>query len=221
LLLALVAVACTSGTETGNPPTEHTVSIMALGRATTTQALELDQAWLSLHKLSLVPCAPDAATVSTLDFPVDLFHDPPARVTFESAVSDYCGLHLEVAPSASAMPEELSGLSAFVTGVRSDDARFELRSVLETSLDFTSADGAFDTSELVLGVDPEPWFVDADIHGATVTPDGVALIDADDNPDILAAFEGDTALALALYADADGDGTLAGDELTPIATSGP
>jgi hypothetical protein len=221
LLLALAGVACTSGTETGSSSTEHTVSIMALGRETMAQALELDQAWLSLHELSLLPCASDAAAVSTSDFPIDLFRDQPARVTFESAVSDYCGLHLEVAPSASAIPEALSGLSAFVSGVRSDDVPFELRSTLETSFDLTSGGGAFAASELVLGVDLEPWFVDADLDGASVTPDGLALVDAGDNSDVLAAFEGATAPALALYADVDGDGTLAGDELTPVAAPSP
>ena len=57
LLVALGACACTSGTETGNPPTEHTVTIMALSRETTEQALVLDEGWLSLHRLAIVPCA--------------------------------------------------------------------------------------------------------------------------------------------------------------------
>ena len=218
LLLALGGAACTSGTETGNPPGEQAVTIMALERETTTQALSLGEAWLALHRLSLVPCAADAAVVSTVDYPVDLFADPPARATFETAVSDYCGVRIEIAPSPSATPEELTGLSAFISGTRSDDLPFEVRSTEQVTFDF-DAGTALDAAHLVLAVDPEPWFVDADVHGATTTPDGIALIDADNNPDILAAFEGDTALAIALYVDADGDGALAGDELTPVATA--
>jgi len=219
LLLALSGAACTSGTETGNPPGEQAVTIMALERETTTQGLLLDEAWLALHRLSLVPCAADAAVISTVDYPIDLFADPPARATFETAVSDYCGVRIEIAPSPSATPAELSGLSAFVSGIRSDDLPFELRSTLTATLDLTTGGTPLDAAHLVLGVTPEHWFYYADVHGAMTTPDGIALIDADNNPDVLAAFEDATAVAIALYVDADGDGALTGGELTPVATA--
>lgn len=219
LLLALAACACTSGTETGNPPTEHTITIMALSREAPTQALALDEGWLSLRRLALVPCAADAGTVSTYDFPIELFRDPPQSVTFETSVPDYCGVRAQIGPWPGATPAELSGLSAFVSGVRSDDLPFELRSTFAATLDFTSPSGALDSSHLVLGVLPEPWFADADVHGAATSPDGVAVVDGEHNAEVLAAFDAATPLAISLYADADGDGVLSGDEHMPVATA--
>jgi hypothetical protein len=113
----------------------------------------------------------------------------------------------------------LAGLSVFVGGVRSDGAPFTLASTLTRTLVLTSDTGPLDATKLVLGVTPEHWFADADVHGAAVSPEGAAVIDAEHNPEVLAGFEAATAPAFALYVDADGDETLTGEELTPVASA--
>jgi hypothetical protein len=218
LALAL-ASACSSGTETGNPPAAAELTIAALSNQAPTQGLVLEEARIFLEHLSLVPCDTSAAPLTTDDFPIDLFHDPPAHVTFESAVTDYCGVRLDVAPFGGSAPAALAGLSVFVSGVRSDDATFTLASTLAGTLVLVSDTGPLDATKLVLGVTPEHWFADADVHGAEVSPEGVAVIDALHNPDVLAGFEAGTAPAFALYVDADADGLLTGEELTPVATA--
>jgi hypothetical protein len=218
LALPLAALACTSGTETGNPPAAAELSITALSREVPAQGLALENAWVFVRRLSLVPCDASAASLSTYDFPIDLFHEPPARVTFESAVTEYCAVRLAIAPFGGSTPAELDGLSAFVNGTRSDDVPFELRSTLETTLELASANGPLDATKLVLGIELGHWFVDADVHGATTT-DGTALIDEESNPSVLEHFDAATALAFALYVDANGDGELTDDELTPVASA--
>jgi hypothetical protein len=217
--VALASVACTSGTETGSPSGGAELAIGALSSEPTAQGLLVDTAWVSLTRVTLVPCASDAARLSTYDLPADLLHQPPAHLSFESAVSDYCTVHLELGPSTTKNPAELSGLTALVTGTRSDDTPFEVWSTLTTSLDFTSPAGPLDAMRLFVGVNLDAWFADADVHGATTIGSGVALVDYLHNPDVLAAFDADVGLAFSLYVDANGDEQLTGDELTPVASA--
>jgi hypothetical protein len=221
-LLALASAACASGAGAGagDPPAAAELTLRSLSAEAPTQGLVLDGARIFLRRLSLVPCAADAASLSTYDFPIDLLHQPPARVTFESGVTEYCGVRLALAPFGGSTPAELAGLSALVRGVRSDDAPFELRSTLETTLELVTADGPLEATKLVLGVTPEHWFTDADVDGAATAED-VALIDAEHNGDVLAAFDAATSLAFALYVDTNGDGELTDEELAPVATAAP
>jgi hypothetical protein len=219
-LMTLVAAlnACTSGADAG-PSGGAEISLGALASGPTGQGLSLDRTWVSLSRVTLVPCASDAARLSTYDFPVNLLAASPAHLSFESAVSDYCAVHLELGPATASRPAELTGLSAFVTGARSDDEPFELRSTLATSLDFVSPVGPLDAMKLFVGVDLDAWFTDADVNGAAAGDSGVVLVDGTSNPDVLAAFDAGVGLAFSLYVDADGDEKLAGDELTPVASA--
>jgi hypothetical protein len=106
-----------------------------------------------------------------------------------------------------------------VGGQRKDGSEFSLTSAQKLTLDFDPTTVTkLDARNLVLGVDLEAWFANADVNGAELTDD-VALIDADHNADALAAFEDATSSAFALYVDADGDGTLTSDELEPVAAA--
>lgn len=184
-----------------------------------TASLNVDEVGLALEALEIVPCAPDAAPIGHVDYPVDLADDPPARANFESGVSDYCSMRLGVSPSLDAEPAELEGLAVHLFGVRSDDVPFELRSELELELELVTPSGEdFGTQYLALGFDLAAWLSGIDIDAAELS-DGVALIDADANAEMLAAFEANTASAVALYVDADADGVLDADELSSIASS--
>jgi hypothetical protein len=181
-------------------------------------ALSVDEVGLSLRTLEIVPCEADAAPLAHADFPVDLAVDPPARASFESGVSDYCAMRVDVAVSPDAEPAALEGLAVHLFGVRSDDVPFEVRSALDFELVLATPSGAdFGAKNLALGFDLALWLAGIDIDRATLT-DGIALVDSDANPELLAAFEANTASAVALYVDADRDGELDADELTSIAT---
>jgi hypothetical protein len=140
---------------------------------------------------------------------------------FESGVKEYCGVRLEIAPAASGAPPELEGLAVHVFGTRSDGVPFEIESTqtLTVVVESTPAGTPFDARHVVLGLDLATWFDGADVHGATTNADGVAFVDHATNPDVLTAFEANTSLAVALYADPDHDGIVDEDEMTPIATS--
>jgi hypothetical protein len=181
--------------------------------------LSVDEVGLSLRTLEIVPCAADAAPLAHVDYPVDLAVDPPARASFESGVSDYCALRVDVAPSTDVAPAALQGLAVHLFGVRSDDVRFEIRSALDFDLSLVTPSGsAFGAKHLALGFDLAVWLAGIDLGAAELT-DGVALVDSDVNAELLAAFQANTASAVALYVDADRDGVLDDDELSSIATS--
>ena len=222
-LVALAVSAC-GGSEDGMP-IDSTILTIALSATSTDAsavavrsdeaALDVEEVGLSLRELEIVPCDPDAGSVAVQDYPVELTVEPSAQANFESSVSEYCDMLVEIEESPVDGPQELVGLAVLVRGVRSDDVPFEVRSTLSHSVALRAPEsfGAY----LVLGFDLATWFDGVDVDGASVT-DGVALIDDQTNPSALAAFDANTPSAVALYVDADRDGVLDADELEPIAT---
>jgi len=216
LLPGVVAIAGCTG-ETDLPPDTAfpEISVSALGTEVSAQELALENAWLSLEKLTFVPCDPSSASLGTTDFRVNLFVDPPSSLMLDSGVSDYCSIQATLAPSTASSPSALEGSSVHVTGTLSDNTPFELASTVSISLEFVSAK-PLPVNRLWLGVDFETWFANADVARADVEDDTIT-IDAEHNSDVLAEFDDATGLALSLYVDADDDGHLTGDELEPVA----
>jgi hypothetical protein len=193
------------------------VSIAPLSREPTPQGVTLDSVELSLARVALVPCVADTALINAWDFPIPLFHEPAPRVIFECAVNYYCGVQLVRSPSpANDRLSDLAGYTALFRGTRSDGTPFELRSTATVSFDFHS-DSALAAGKLVLGADLASWLAGVDLDGAAAS-DGSVLVDADHNPDALAAFDAAVEDAFALYEDTNDDGALSDDELTPVAT---
>jgi hypothetical protein len=226
LYAALASNAC-GGSETAMP-IDSSITKIALTAVSTDEsavavrsdsaALSVEEAGLSLRELEIMPCSSDAASIGTRDYPVDLAFDPPALASFESGVSDYCGMRLAIAPSPADDPPELASLGLYVRGTRSDGLAFEIRSTLSLDVELLASSGAAFGQHLAVGFDLAAWFAGVDVDGASPT-DGVVLIDASSNTDVLSAFEANSASAVALYVDADRDGVLDADELEPIATS--
>lgn len=218
MTLGLMLLAACAGCSSSDDDTEDgEVTILPLSENAPNAGLTFDTAELSLREFSVQPCAPDAAALSVSDFPIDLFLDPPAGVEFVTGVSSYCGIQAKIGPATSADLPELQGSSVLLHGTRADGATFALTSGLVTTLSLESTE-PFDVRHLVLGVDLDAWFANVDVTDAAASDDGV-LIDADDDPDLLAAFEGDTASAFALYDDTNGDGQLTDAELVPVASA--
>ena len=222
--LALLAVAtcfgCSSGSDYSGDGGGQ-VSIAPLSREPTSKGVTLDSTELSLALVSLAACAADTATLQARNFPIDLFHQPSPHVIFVSAVTGYCGVGLDLAPAAAsdAFPD-LQGYTALLRGTRADGTAFELKSTLGTSFVFESSSAFAAPDRLVVGVDLERWLAGVDLDAATTTDD-VALVNADDNPDQLAAFDAAVTDAFALYEDTNADGALSDSELTPVATAAP
>jgi hypothetical protein len=224
---ALAAAAC-GDSEAGVPVSSSAVTIALTATSTDesrvavrseSASLNVAELGLSLHSLAIVPCSPDAAAIAHRDYPVDLTAEPAAQANFESSVSGYCSLVLDLGPSTADEPAVLEGLAVYVRGTRSDAVPFEIRSELALDIDLSSLDGApISGHHLALGFDLATWFEGADVESATAT-DGAALIDATSNTDALEAFEANSAAAAALYEDADRDGVLDEDELSAIATA--
>jgi hypothetical protein len=226
LLAALAIVGC-GGSGEGMPVSSSIVTIALTATSTDesrialrseSASLSVVELGLSLRSLAIVPCSPDAAAIAQRDYPVDLAVEPPAKADFESSVTGYCSVVVDVAPSTSDDPAVLEGLSVFVRGTRSDAVPFEVRSALPLAVDLSSmGDSPIDAHYLALGFDLATWFEGVDVEGATVT-DGTAFIDATSNTDVLDAFDANGLAAAALYEDADRDGVLDEDELDAIAT---
>jgi hypothetical protein len=224
-VLAVSAVTACGGSE-GGVPIDSSVTKIVLTAASTDEsavavrsedaAIDVEEVGISLRSLAIVPCSEDSAPLALDDYPVELTVEPSAQAAFESSVADYCGVKLEIMPSSSEDPPELAGLGVFVRGTRSDDVPFELRSELE--LDATLSSEAAFGAQVVLGFDLATWFSGVELDAAGVT-DGVVLVDAGANENLLAAFEANTRAAVALYVDADRDGVLDADELEPVATA--
>lgn len=223
----VLATAACGGSEEGVPVSSSIVRI-ALTVTSTDESriavrseeaeLSVEEVGLAIASIGIVPCETDSAVIAQDDYPVELTVEPPAQALFETGVSAYCGVEFDVEPSSAANPAALEGLGVYVRGTRSDGVPFEVRSELNLSTALSSETGeSFGTNHLALGFDLATWFEGADVESATET-DGVALIDATSNADVLAAFEANTAAAAALYEDADRDGVLDEDELAAIAT---
>lgn len=214
-------VGCTAGSD-DDSDNGGQVSITALSREPTTNSVTVASAELSLALVELVPCTTDAAILQTHDFPIELLYEPWPHVIFVSAVTDFCGVDLNLAPAPAAAAggplPDLQNLTALFRGTRADGTTFEIHSTLTLNFAFMESGSTLDAAHLVVGADLSRWFSDVDLDNADLT-DGVALVDTDHNPDLLAAFDAGAATAFALYVDANGDGALTDDELTPVATA--
>lgn len=215
LLTLALSSGCTSGDDTSTDGGGELI-IEPLSRDATSSGFTLDTAELSFRSISLDPCIANAALLRTRDFSVDLFHDPAPSVGFISSVTDFCGVTVELAPATSSDLPELYGASARFQGTTPDVTAFTLTSTVDATLSFKT-DKALDAMNLVLGVDLDAWFKNLDATSAVTSDEGL-LIDAADNPDVLATFDQAASAAFGLYDDANGDGKLTDSELVPVAT---
>jgi len=214
---ALATVGCSSGDlpPTVDPPE---IQISALDGTVDDQSLGIDGAAIYIQKLTFIPCDPQAASIGTTAFPVDVFVFPPSSLALDTAVSDYCSIHVELAAGTSTKLA-LDAATVHVAGSREDGTPFDVTSTVAAKLDFVSMPigKPLAATKLFLGVDFDAWFADADVSGAEPDDDGAVVVNADSNADLLAPFDAATTSAFALYVDENRDGTLTDDELEPVA----
>jgi hypothetical protein len=215
-LFCLAVAGCSSGTETGNPDDVVRLGIGALPDRPPL-ALDLDEARVSVRSLSLSDCE-GVLGEEAVAGPLDLLAADGATLRAIRPERDTCGVILELAPLEASEPSELAGLTLRFSGARADGARFTVSSTLSRHIPLISRAGAsLDTRRLFAAFDLALWLDAADV-GSLPLVDGVVVIDASQNPDALAALDAATVRALAVYLDANQNGTLEVDERTPIAT---
>jgi hypothetical protein len=227
-LAAIAAVGCSgcAGTETGNPfqvelrADAHSSDpgAVAVGEG---GAVVVTEAWLALDPIGLAPSsdcdaaepaggAPDFGTAD---------HAAAGAVLeeFELDEGDFCRAVLPFVRAAAPLPEgappELEGSSVFIAGeLTATGTPFRLVSTLERSIDVRAVADGFalgpDEPALFLGFDVATWFAAVDLAGAELDGEGVAVIDAGSNPELLSAFESDLAAGIELYRDLDRDGSV-------------
>ncbi|HEY3495475.1 MAG TPA: hypothetical protein VGK73_12350 [Polyangiaceae bacterium] len=210
--LALGLGGCSSDDELDALSSIVVMSISALPDSAP-NGFEVSEAWISLGRIDLVPCG-DEGTIGASDYRVDLLHHPPVPARFQTGVLEYCRVHLAVQPAL--LTSETDALGALVHGTRSDGAEVRIDSRITTTIDVVGP--RFDMTQVVLGFDFATWLGNVDVDAAELDEDGRALIDAEHNADLLAAFEADLHLTPALYRDPDADGLVGPEEITPIAT---
>lgn len=234
LSLALLASACTGGTETGNPPFSGALSYtgfssepdrIAVRRAGS--ELTVQQAWLDLDSVSFSArgdcelAEEDAA----LTLPGLGVGDHAAGVhvitEFEAAPASFCRIELPFvrADAPGPGPNEVAGNSVLLLGELADGTAVSIASQRAPVVKLEAEAGGFrldaEQAELLLAFDFAAWLKGVDLGAAERTA-GAISIDVEHNPALLDAFEQNLSRGVSLHRDRDGDGQLDVDS-RPIA----
>lgn len=237
-MLALLAAAslpsgCSSGTETGNPSFRAELSYTAYSsqplqvsvREPGTPAV-VDSAWLDLASAALVTAgtcgapAPATETIPALGIG-DHAAGKHNATLFQLAAGSYCSFDLPfVLADSNALsgdaPAELVGHSLLLEGTLADGSPFTISSAATPIVHLVADAGSFEISKeqpnVLIAFDVAIWLSGLDWANATRAA-GAVRVSVTENPALLAQFEGNLALGVALYSDRDGDGKL---DLNPL-----
>ncbi|MBZ0118851.1 MAG: hypothetical protein K8H88_17770 [Sandaracinaceae bacterium] len=223
LFAFLLSLTACTGTETGNPMLQPSVGYDELEPMGITPTIDASSATMTVDAMELIGCDGDAdvplyAERGFVDTVRGFATAPVLLVT----AGEYCGLRITLAREsecigASCTPE----LAIHFTGRRNVDGLFF--DMLDAELRTITLDGRFEISEelrgVVLTTDAESIAATLQIATTAAEPEGNIRIDAERNASRLPEFRAAFDAALALYRDADGDGTLSADErmATPLA----
>ena len=226
LLLALttplLALACT-GTETGNPPFDGTMSYNAHSSDPARAALGepsggalVEALWLNLGDAELELCAGAAITLPGIGV-ADHAGADAAMDAFLGEEGRYCRarLRFELTEDGGGGPAELAGRSVLVRGRDAMDRPFEIALALERTVSVTfdaELDLGEDAPSLLFGFDVARWVGDLDLASAEADADGVVRVNAESNARLQAAFEAALAGGVELYRDLDADGVAQPDD---------
>jgi len=168
--------------------------------------LGVSRAFVSVHGLDLIPCSAGASDIALDARGYDLLTSPPPSEAVETAVTAYCGLHVDILPvSRNATAGIPKGASLYVEGQDVDGKAFALSSQSSISILFTPAEGAsFGDQPFLLGFDLSVWLAGLPLPAEMA--DTSAML-----------FDSQLAGAVALYVDSNGNQALDADEQTPIA----
>ncbi len=135
----------------------------------------------------------------------ELLHDPAPSESISTAVSEWCGLQVDIGPARASETDEEPAAAIYVEVTDESGEAFTLTSDAVTTLRFeTDAASSFGDQPLLLGVDVSKWLADLPLDG-----------------DASEQLAEQLKSAAALYVDANGNGRLDDDEVDAIAQSEP
>jgi len=224
LLLGLLGVACTGGTETGNPPFTGALSYTGRSSAPDDYAVRsggriasVQSAWLDLSAVSVSSLGGcDGGAQGAFTVPALGLGDHAAgqhNVTaFQAQPGTFCSVELGFvrAPTAvTGAPDDVASHSLLLLGVLADGTPFSIASAAETVVELKSEAGGFSLdsaqSSAVVVFDFAAWLSGLDLASAT-RENGEARIDDGSNQALLRRFEAQLATGISVYRDEHGDG---------------
>lgn len=172
--------------------------------------LVVSRVFLSASSLTLLPCRDDAAEIVLPPRGYDLLTSPAPSEYVTTAVTELCGLRLDVDPlSENATDGIPEGASIYVQGSDAAGTPFELASEQSLSLMLEAMpDSSFGDQPLIVAFDLSSW-----LNAIPLTEDEVKMA--------IAMLETQTRTSVALYVDADESGSLDEAEQTPVAEVAP
>ena len=225
-VVLLWTLGCT-GTETGNPSLQQSLTLRARSRnpadvtfGSGQGRVRVDAAWVVLGEVSLGEC--DGHSEPVLEPVATDLAAAPAPRSFDHERPRYCtvdtGWERAAAHAPAEAPPELVDRSLVVIGRRSDDVQFRLGSTLNLPIHVAAAEPGFELAQpLILAFDLAQWFASVDLDAATVGGDATIRIDANENPTLLAELEASLPASATLHYDTNENGLLDPEEQTVIA----
>lgn len=218
LLTFLFAPGC--GTDVGNPIVKYTVVNSAQNTVNVTGA------WIVVDGLRFYDDAPcgnvPSFVVNSPDSVADLFDNtlPPGAPTVASG--DYCRFDVVwgqgKAPLPTGVPPALVDATVVVTGTRTDQVAFTIRSLRTDALSMVATGASFsvrdDTGVLFVAFDGSELIQHVDLDAAAVA-NGEIIIDGAANNSLLLDFEANFHAAAKLFDDDNNNGVLDGIESDP------
>jgi hypothetical protein len=229
-------LACTGGTETGNPPFQGSLSYTGYSSKPETIGVReggsiatVKSAWLDLREVRFSAeggCALPADGAFSVPALGIGDHAAGAHVTtaYSAEPGSYCSVELPFGrvprdTTQAALPDELAGHSILLEGELADGTPFSLRSAREPVVSLRAESGGFSlaaaNADALFAFDFATWLGAIDFTSVDVEAGRIVISDAE-NAEALAAFEAALADGVTLYRDRDADGRL-DDELETLA----
>lgn len=224
---ALLSVACTGGTETGNPSLNGALSYTGYssrpaeyGVGDSGAVASVASAWLDLDTVRISPegeCGIDGG--EPFSVPGLGIGDHAAGghnfTAYTATAGSFCNVGLPFArvPSGANanLPDELRGNSLLLAGKLADGTPFSIASDAIPVIELRAEAGGFvlsaDQPDALIAFDFAAWLEGLEFDSAERS-DGQVVVSSSSNSSLLATFEANLGAGVALYRDRDGDGAL-------------
>lgn len=174
--------------------------------------LSVSRAFVSASAVTLLPCSSDVGALGLGARGYELAQDPPMTERVTTAVSEFCGLRVEIDPVDAVTADGVEpGTTLLVTARDAAGSDVTLTSESSASLLFAAESGSsFGDQPLLLGFDVSTW-----LAGLPLPPSEDMTDDMAEESNAL--FAAQLAASTALYVDSNLNHALDADEQTPVA----
>ena len=233
LVSTLVAMASCDGTDTGNPFVQplivdaHSTNLGSVSLQDDLGGTVVTEAWLSIDEISLFDAercdTNPAARIPEIGV-ADHAAADALHLNIEVPEDSYCALAIpwSLARASAGTPDAVVGTSVYLAGTTAGGRAFIVRSAQTETTTASAPSGSFELSPelggLFLGFDVAAWLGGIDLDSGVVNGEGVVVLDAANNVDLLESFESNLAVGIALFRDQNGNGQIDGPEDERLAT---